>query len=222
MNRVAAAVLDNRGVSAAAWQPVWRTLLALVLLLTLASCSASRVTVRGSYPTPNIPVIPLSLGVYYPSELSNFIYTELNDSGKEEYLVETGATHRELFNTVLPAMFQRVVVLDDPAEAAGAGLDLVFVPQINVFQLGLPQKTRLDAYEVWIRYNMRLTQADGSHVADWVTTAYGKTTSSSFSSVERGINDAAVAALRDLASNFSLGFTAVPDVRDWLQQHLQQ
>ncbi|MDP2282990.1 MAG: hypothetical protein Q8L06_02530, partial [Pseudohongiella sp.] len=125
-------------------------------------------------------------------------------------------------NTVLPAMFERVVVLDSMEEAAARGVDAVFVPRINEFQLGMPQKTRLDSYEVWVRYNMRLTGADGSYIADWVMTAYGKATASSFSTAERGINDAAVAALRDLASNFSLGFTGVPDVRDWLQRRLSQ
>jgi hypothetical protein len=118
-------------------------------------------------------------------------------------------------------MFERVVVLDRLEDAAAQGVDAVFIPRINEFQLGMPQKTRLDAYEVWVRYNMRLTAADGAYIADWVMTAYGKTTTATFSSTERGINDASVAALRDLASNFTLGFTAVPDVRDWLQQRLQ-
>lgn len=198
-----------------------RLLLSLAILLTLASCAASTVTVRGSYPSPNIPAMPLTVGVYYGEGLSDFVYTEFTDSGKEEYFVESGQTHEELFNTVLPAMFQRVVVLESLADASAQGVDAVFIPVINEFQLGMPQKTRLDAYEVWVRYNMRLTGADGSYIADWVMTAYGKTTAESFTSAERGINDASVAALRDLASNFSLGFTGVPDVRDWLQQRLQ-
>lgn len=198
-----------------------RLLLSTIMVLTLVSCGASTVTVRGSYPRPNIPAVPLTLGVYYGENLSDFVYTEFTDAGKEEYIVEAGQTHEDLFNTLLPSMFQRVVVLDDIADAATAGVDAVFVPQINEFQLGLPQKTRLDAYEVWVRYNMRLTGSDGSYIADWVMTAYGKTTTGSFSSDERGINDAAVAALRDLASNFSIGFTGVPDVQDWLQRRLQ-
>lgn len=200
------------------WQ---RLILCFVILLTLAACGASTVVVQGSYPSPNIPRMPLTLGVYYGEGLSDFVYTEFTDAGKEEYFVESGQTHEDLFNTLLPAMFQRVVVLDNVQDAAAQGVDAVFIPRINEFQLGMPQKTRLDAYEVWVRYNMRLTGADGSYIADWVMTAYGKTTTATFSSAERGINDASVAALRDLASNFSLGFTGVPDVRDWLQQRLQ-
>jgi hypothetical protein len=33
---------------------------------------------------------------------------------------------------------------------------------------------------------------------------------------DAAINDAAVVALRDLASSFSLSFAQVPEVRDWL------
>jgi hypothetical protein len=199
-----------------------RVLGSLMILLCLASCAARTVNVEGSYPRPNIPAIPLVLGVYFDEGLTDFVYTELSDRGDEEYLVASGDTHEVLFNTVLPAMFERVVVLDSLDEAAAQGVDAVFIPRINEFQLGMPQKTRLDSYEVWVRYNMRLTGADGSYIADWVMTAYGKATASSFSTAERGINDAAVAALRDLASNFSLGFTGVPDVRDWLQRRLSQ
>ena len=100
----------------------------------------------------------------------------------------------------------------------GAGVDLVFTPAIEEFQLALPQKTRLDSYEVWVKYNMRLTKPDGDQVADWVLTAYGKTSTETMQSTETGINDATTNALRDLGSNFSLSFSNVPDVRDWLQR----
>jgi hypothetical protein len=58
--------------------------------------------------------------------------------------------------------------------------------------------------------------ADGEYIADWVLTSYGKTPTESMRSAESAINDAAVVALRDLASSFSLSFTQVPEVRDWL------
>lgn len=202
-------------------QRTWRKVtLLLVILFGLSACAARTVEIRGSYPRPNIPALPLSIGVYYGDALRDFVYTEFSDNGREEYRIGAGNSHMELFNTVLPAMFQQVVVLDSPAAATGRGLDAVFIPNIDEFQLGMPQKTRLDSYEVWIKYNMRLTTPEGAYVADWVMTSYGKTSQETFSTTERGINDAAVAALRDLASNFSISFTNVPDVRDWLQQRL--
>jgi hypothetical protein len=47
-------------------------------------------------------------------------------------------------------------------------------------------------------------------------TSYGKTPSESLRSVEAAINAAAIVALRDLASSFSLSFSQVPEVKDWL------
>lgn len=196
-------------------------LLLLMGAVVLSACGASTVTVEGSYPSPNIPPLPMTLGVYYSDALRNHVYTERTDAGKDEYLVNSGGSHIELFNTVLPAMFQQVIVLDDLAMANERGVDAVFIPNIDEFQLGMPQKTRLDSYEVWVKYNMRLTEPGGDYIADWVMTAYGKTAQSTFGGAEGGINDAAVAAMRDLASNFSISFTSVPDVRDWLQPRLQ-
>ena len=63
---------------------------------------------------------------------------------------------------------------------------------------------------------MRLLTPDGDYIADWVLTSYGKTPTETFRSIEAAINDAAVVALRDLASSLALSFNQVPEVRDWL------
>jgi hypothetical protein len=194
-----------------------RILFALGLALLLSACGASSLLVEGSYPSPNVRSIPLSLGVYYDQDLRDFMYIEYTETGREEYRVSSGQTHVQLFNSLLPAMFDRVVVLDSLAAASAAQVDVVFVPSIEEFQLALPQKTRLDSYEVWVKYNMRLLGPDGAYIADWVLTSYGKTPTESLRSVESGINDATVGALRDLGSNFTLTFGAVPEVRDWLE-----
>ena len=63
---------------------------------------------------------------------------------------------------------------------------------------------------------MRIVDNSGDSLADWVVTSYGKTPTETFRSIEDGINEAAVVALRDLASSFSLNFTRIPEVQDWL------
>ena len=113
-------------------------------------------------------------------------------------------------------MFDRVIVVDNLEDARAEGVDAVFAPAIEEFQLALPAKTKLDVYEVWIKYNMRLLTAEGDYIADWILTSYGKTPTETFRSAADGINEAAVVALRDLASSFSLSFGQVPEVRDWL------
>jgi hypothetical protein len=93
----------------------------------------------------------------------------------------------------------------------------VFVPAIEEFQLGLPQKTKLKVYEIWVKYNMRLEKPDGAYIADWVMTAYGKSPTESFQSVDAGVQDATIVALRDLAASFTLGFAGIPEINEWLQ-----
>lgn len=188
----------------------------LLACLALASCGVNNVVIEGSFPTPNISKLPISVAVYYDQALKDFAYLEYSETGREEFNIESGRSHMQLFDAVVPAMFDRVVFVDSLEEAAAQGVDAVFAPAIEEFQLALPAKTKLDVYEVWIKYNMRLLTAEGDYIADWVLTSYGKTPTATFLSVEDAINEAAIVALRDLASSFSLSFTQVPEVRDWL------
>ena len=193
-----------------------RTVLILAVAFYLTACGVNNVVIEGSFPTPNITKLPLNVAVYYDPALKEFAYIEYSETGSEEYNIASGQSHIELFSTVLPAMFDGVVVVDSIEEAEALGVDAIFAPIIDEFQLALPTKTKLDVYEIWIKYNMRLMTADGDYIADWVLTSYGKTPSESLRSVEAAINAAAIVALRDLASSFSLSFSKVPEVEDWL------
>lgn len=193
-----------------------RQVAALILASTLTACGVSNVVIDGSFPTPNISKLPLTVAVLYDDALRQFSYMEYSETGQEEINIESGQSHIQLFNAVLPAMFDNVIEVQSQAEAVSSGADAVFIPVIEEFQLALPSKTRLDVYEIWIKYNMRLESAEGDYIADWVLTSYGKTPTETFRSNEAAINEAAIVALRDLASSFSLSFSQVPEVRDWL------
>ena len=188
----------------------------LLVALSLSGCGVSNVVIEGSFPTPNINKIPVTVAVYYDDAIRGFSYLEYSETGQEEFNIESGRSHMELFNAVLPAMFDRVIVVDNLEDARAEGVDAVFAPAIEEFQLALPAKTKLDVYEVWIKFNMRLLTAEGDYIADWILTSYGKTPTETFRSAADGINEATVVALRDLASSFSLSFGQVPEVRDWL------
>jgi len=188
----------------------------LLVALSLSGCGVSNVVIEGSFPTPNINKIPVTVAVYYDDAIRGFSYLEYSETGQEEFNIESGQSHMELFNAVLPAMFDRVIFVDNLEDARAEGVDAVFAPTIEEFQLALPAKTKLDVYEVWIKYNMRLITAEGDYIADWIVTSYGKTPTETLRSAADGINEAAVVALRDLASSFSLSFGQVPEVRDWL------
>jgi hypothetical protein len=191
----------------------------LAISATLSSCGVSTIVISGSYPSPLVRKLPITVGVYYPDELRNFSYTEIDDySGQDQYILQSGGSQLELFNTVLPALFENVVMLDSlDTAASNSQLDAVFVPTIAEFQLGLPQKTKLKVYEIWMKYNMKLSTASGDYIADWVMTAYGKAPQENMRTVDAGVQDAAVVAMRDLAASFTLGFSDVPEVNEWLK-----
>ena len=188
----------------------------LSTLLLLASCGTSNVVIEGNFPTPNINQIPLTLAVYYDEDLRTFSYMEYSETGREEINIESGSSHIQLFEAMLPAMFEKVITVNSMEDPEIETVDAVFVPEIEEFQLALPEKTKLEVYEVWVKYNMRLLSSQGDSLADWVVTSYGKTPIEAFGSKENGINEAAVVALRDLASSFSLNFMQVPEVKEWL------
>ena len=198
------------------WTASFRLLVLLILVALISSCGVSNLVVEGNFPTPNINKIPLSMAVYYDQALREFSYMEYSETGREEINVESGESHINLFNAVLPAMFEEVVEIEGFDDPKALEVDAVFAPVIEEFQLALPEKTKLEVYEVWIKYNMRIVDSSGDSLADWVVTSYGKTPTETFRTVEDGINEAAVVALRDLASSFSLNFTRIPEVQDWL------
>ena len=191
----------------------------LAVLLLLGSCSATTIDISGTYPAPLVQKLPLTVGVIYDNAFTNHSYIEINDNtGDDQYIINSGASQVALFNTMLPAVFEEVVRLDNMDSASNfAELDAVLVPAIEEFQVGLPQKTRLNVYEIWVKYNMRLARANGDYIADWVMTAYGKSPEETFQSVDAGVNDAANVALRDLAASFALGFSNIPEVNEWLR-----
>ena len=187
-----------------------------IIITLISSCGVSNLVIKGSFPTPNINKIPLSMAVYYDEALKEFSYIEYSETGREEINVESGESHINLFNAVLPAMFEEVIEIEGFDDPKVLEVDAIFAPVIEEFQLALPEKTKLEVYEVWIKYNMRIVSSSGDSLADWVVTSYGKTPTETFRSVEDGINEAAVVALRDLASSFSLNFIQIPEVQDWL------
>lgn len=187
----------------------------------LSACAANTITLTGTFPSPLVRKLPLTVGVYYPDELRNYSFTEFDDNtGKDQYIIQSGTSQVELFNTLLPALFQNVVMLESLDNVQNnTNLDAVFVPVIEEFQLGLPAKTRLNVYEIWVKYNMRLSNANGDYIADWVMTAYGKAPEETFKSVDAGVQDAAIVAMRDLAASFTIGFSGIPEVNEWLKSN---
>jgi len=107
-----------------------------------------------------------------------------------------------------------------PGAGTVPGVKAVLVPTIEEMQFSLPQETRLDMYEVWIKYKIRLLDNRGNLITEWPLTAYGKTETQFMKNREQGLNGAMELALRDAGAKLAIGFPEIVEVKDWLATNI--
>ncbi|MEE4192137.1 MAG: hypothetical protein V2I66_11195 [Halieaceae bacterium] len=191
-------------------------------LVLLAGC-ANQVEVKGQFPAPVLDKLPLKIGVYYDPEFrSHEFYDEADSREETDWIVRTGEAQVEMYNTLLPGMFEEVVQLNDLPRrdrvdtVLAKDLDAVLVPHVQELQYSIPNHTKINVFEIWMRYRYELYAPDGELLAEWSMTSYGKTPTAFLRNAEAAVNLAAVVALRDAGANFAMNFTRVPDVRTWM------
>ena len=186
------------------------------LMLILSACEQSvSLKVDSEIPTPVIARMPVTMGVYYRDELRNYAYEENSDE-RPNWKIDSGSSHVALFEQILGSMFEQTKEVT--GTEAGAGVDAVLAPNVAEMQFALPEETRSDFYEAWIKYDMELYNRDGSPIANWSVTGYGKSSTEFMKSRDKGLNAAVNQALRDAGAKFALGFSRVEEVGAWLEQ----
>lgn len=190
--------------------------LTVVALVFLTAC-AGKVDVKGDIPTPLVDKKMLSVGVVDNPRFQTFQYEE-KSKDRLKWTIGTGGAQRKLLNTLLTAMFTRVENLPDiPQAAQPAPVDLVILPRVKEFQYAMPRETKVNIFEVWIKYSIQVYDNQGALVADWVMPAYGKTPTAFLKSEEDALNQAVMMALRDAGASFITGFDRVPEIKAWLE-----
>ena len=186
------------------------------LLLILAACEQSvSLKVDTEIPTPVIARMPVKMGVFYRDELRNYIYEE-NSEDRPNWKIDSGSSHVALFNQIISSMF--VETKEVGGTTADITIDAVLSPSVAEMQFAMPAETKTDFYEAWVKYNMELYNRDGSRIANWSVTGYGKSSTEFMKSRDKGLNAAVNQALRDAGAKFALGFRKVADVSSWLEQ----
>lgn len=193
-------------------------LMVLASAILLSGCTHTLI-VDGRFPSPLVSEMPYTLGVHYPQEFTAYRYEEQSED-RAKWIIDMGEAQTDMFSTVLPGMFSEVRVLDTLPSAGQStdpdAVDIVIKPSMEEFQYTLPSETKIKVYEIWLKYNVQVYDSQGSLIADWILTAYGKTPSGFMQSDEAALNQAVVVALRDAGANLSLNFARVPEVRAWL------
>ncbi len=190
----------------------------LLAAIAVTGCKGgATVELQGDFPKPLVVPVAARVGLVLKPELVEYAHTEKLERGGE-WRLDIGAMQPKLFRTVFEAMFSQVTEVDDVA--AGARLDGVIVPTIDKLQIAVPALTRSQFYEVWIRYLIRLHDADGTLLLEWPLTAYGKASKDDYGFLENpdepGMQDAAMTAMRDAGAFLALRFTSVGEVERWL------
>jgi len=186
------------------------------LLLILTACEQSMsLRVESEIPIPVIDRMPVKMGVIFQDELRNYV-SEENSDERPNWKIESGSSHVALFQQLLSSMFEEI------KEVAGTGadttVDAVLAPTVAEMQFALPAETKTDFYEAWVKYNMELFNQDGSRIANWSVTGYGKSSTEFMKSRDKGLNAAVNQALRDAGAKFALGFSKVEEISVWVEQ----
>jgi len=198
-----------------------RIALAALLLALLVGCGPNKVVVQGNFPPPLIEPLPLTLGVWFDDNFSKHeVFDEAKSKKDSSWVVNTGEAQMQMWNALLAGMFTQVLHLKEPPGPGRSNpdVDAVLIPHVEELQYAIPAQTNVKVYEIWMRYRLELVATDGTPIAQWTMTSYGKTPTALLQSDQDAVNLAAVMALRDAGANFATRFTRVPAVQDWLRQ----
>lgn len=167
-----------------------------MLASLLAGCSTSMTLDPPTIPIPLIDKIQASIGLRIPAEFESFVHEE-EVLGRKKWKIDLGRSNAALFTQLFAYMFEEVTVLDADDDASLLALDALIEPSIDAFEFSVPNQTKTEAFAVWIRYRLKVYNSDGTVVANWPVSAYGKSQSSGG---KEALRRAAVLAMRDAAA----------------------
>ena len=189
----------------------------------VAGCSSdTSVTITTTIPSPLIARLPLNIAVFYDDAMIQYVHSEdLGTYGNHTIDLRSQVS---VFNRIFGAMFKSVTLIDSIESLKGREADAVLAPSIEQLQFAIPEQTRKDFYEVWIKYRFELYGSDGSLIHSWPVTAYGKANRLNYGGMQSekspALREAAKWALRDAAASVSFSFVREDVVREWLQQQV--
>ena len=141
----------------------FRSICLFTALLALAGCG-SNITVNAEFPRPLVEPLPVDAELQLTDAFRSYTFVE-DKEGRRKISIDIGQAHSNLFETLVDGMFASSG--DDP--------QLRLTPTLKDFQYSVPRETRSQIYEIWLKYRIQVETPDGSAIADWLVTGYGKT-----------------------------------------------
>ena len=192
--------------------------LCFLFLLSLSGC-ATNITVKGTVPTPLVAKAPVKVGVYYSPDFRKFRHQEVVDQ-RSTYNIDFGAQNLSFFRTLMSAMFQSVVEIQQPpplAPGTAPQLDGIIVPEIVKYGFLTPEISGLNFYSASINYRITLYNRDGKRVGEWMLVGYGKSEAGLFGGDE-ALASATLLAIRDGSARIAIDIPKDPAFVAWVQE----
>jgi hypothetical protein len=168
-------------------------------LLLTAGCGGATVQLHDpTIPEPLIDQMPLNVAARYPEVFDHFVHEE-QVIGKEEWTIDLGRSNRLLFTQLFGSMFTDFTVIDADTDPRELGIDALIEPSIDAFEFSVPSQSQTEDFAVWIRYRIKIYDAEGVQIPNWPIAAYGKSLATTFGSSE-ALQRAAILAMRDAAA----------------------
>lgn len=188
-------------------------LIGVVSMMLLSGC-ATNLTVDASVPKPLIEKLPISAKIHYSEAFSNYMFAE-SDRRRVLETVKFGQAQRKVFDQIFNSVL--TVNKDDSATS-----QLTIEPEVIEFQYAVPAETKLSIYEVWLKYRIKVSDSQGSTLADWVVKGYGKTPSRALVSPSIMFDEVCNIALRDVGAQLALGFGQQSSIVDFINRSSSQ
>lgn len=175
--------------------------IAVASIATIAAggCSTQVSLKDPQIPEPLVDKLPLSVAARYPEQFEHFVHKE-QVIGKKEWTIDMGRANSILFNRLFDSMFTDFTLLKADASPGDSRFDALIEPSIDAFEFSVPNQSQTDAFAVWIRYRLKIFDAEGNQVANWPISAYGKSLDPGLGGDDEALRRAAVLAMRDAAA----------------------
>jgi hypothetical protein len=191
---------------------------ALLLGASIAGgcASTANVAVESDFPTPLVEPLRLRVGVHYPEDLRKYEYSE-EIPQHSTWRFDLGEANVKMFSKVFGAMFSEVAQVNPSVDSSAAAVDLILTPRLERFEFDIPRHEDVKFVEVWMQYRLFVYAGDGTPIAEWPITGYGKSKAAG-SMPRASLHDATIRAMREAGATISIRFASHPDIRDWLQE----
>lgn len=188
-----------------------RSLLIAAFAALVPGCGA-HVPVDVTIPDPLVEALPLTVGVVYDADFTQYTYTE--KATGTDWSINLGDSTQHMFDRVLSKAFAKVVQLDAvPSEGqAATGVDFVLKPAVDEYAFLTPEDSGVDFYSVSIRFQLQAFSPNGAPLDQWDINSYGRTRSKALNAKD-SLGAATDLALRDAAATMALDFKQRPQIR---------